>query len=469
MSVVDYLRSIGRNWVAVVALAVLGAVGGFVLSSATPDLYRSTSALLLTSDRGGSTSELVQGSTYVQNLVSTYVLLANSEIVLQPVIEELDLDTSAQALATTVSASSPLDTVIIDITAVSRDPELAQAIASSVTGSLITVVTEDVSPTSVDGTPTVRLTTIQNATLPRFPFEPNTRLNVLLGGLIGLVLGVAFAVVRSLLWQTVRTPEDVAQVTTAPVIGEVVETARDATLPRAILTDPLGIEAESLRSFAANLNFLKVGEQLRSFVITSASSGESKSSLVTALGVALAEAGKRVLLVDADLRHPSLATLTQLEGSVGLTNILLGDVTLEDGAQRWALPGLSVLTAGTVPPNPGQVLGSEAMTRFITDAQASYDVVIVDSAPLLSVTDAKWLGHMSDGALISTRYERTSVRALRKVIEAMDSAAVPVLGIAITRMPRRTRTRYGNSKYGLENARSSRSRARDVVDADAGR
>lgn len=454
MSVLDYLRSIGRSWIAVLALTVLGAVGGFVASSLSPDLYRSNSALLLTSDRGGSTSELVQGNTYVQNLVATYVLLANSELVLQPVIDELNLDTTSQALSTTVSASSPLNTVIIDISVVSRDRELAQSIAASVTKSLTQVVTDDVSPTSVDGTPTVRLTTIQSATLPRFPFEPNTRLDVLLGALVGLVLGVAFAVVRSLLWQTVRTPDDVAQVTTAPVVGEVVATARDATLPRAILTEPLGIEAESLRSFAANLNFLKVGEQLRSFVITSASSGESKSSLVTALGIALAESGKRVLIVDADLRHPSLADLTQLEGAVGLTNVLLGSITLSEGVQPWALPELHVLTAGTVPPNPGQVLASEAMKRFLDDAQESYDVVVVDSAPLLSVTDAKWLGHMSDGALIATRYERTSVRALRKVVEAMESATVPVLGVAITRMPRRTRTRYGNSKYGLEESRT---------------
>lgn len=456
MSLSDYLRAIGRNWIAIVLLTVLGGAAGFAFAAATPDTYRSTSSVLVTSDQGTSTSELVQGSTYVQNLVSTYVILATSEIVLQPVIDELDLDTTVRSLATTVSASSPLNSVIIDVSAVSRDPGVAQEIAAAVTASLTSVVENEVSPQTETGEPTVRLTTIQSATLPVFPIAPNTRLYTLLGALAGLAGGVILAIVRSLAWHTIRTPEDIAEITASPVVGEVVDTKRDATLPRAILVDPLGIEAESLRSLAANLNFLKVGEKLRSFVVTSASPGESKSSIVTALGVTLAESSKRVLLVDADLRHPSLASLTHLEGSVGLTNVLIGDVELADAVQPWAIRGLDVLTAGSVPPNPGQLLASEAMRRFLESAQDEYDVILVDSAPVLSVSDATWLGHMTDGAFVVTRFERTTSRALRRVVEAMGAATVPVLGLVITRMPRRVRTRYGNAKYGLEDHRRTR-------------
>lgn len=456
MSLGDYLRAIGRNWIAIALLAVVGGLAGFALASVTPDTYRSTSSVLVTSDQGTSTSELVQGSTYVQNLVSTYVILATSEIVLQPVIDDLDLDTTVQSLASTVSASSPMNSVIIDVSAVSRDPEVAADIAAAVTRSLTAVVEDEVSPQAENGEPTVRLTTIQGATQPVFPIAPNTRLYTLLGALVGLGVGVLLAIVRSLAWHTIRTPEDIAEISSAPVVGEVVDTKRDVTLPRSILVDPLGIEAESLRSLAANLSFLKVGEKLRSIVVTSASPGESKSSIVTALGVTLAESSKRVLLVDADLRHPSLASLTQLEGSVGLTNVLIGDVPLSAAVQPWAIRGLDVLTAGSVPPNPGQLLASEAMRAFLAGAQSEYDVIIVDSAPVLSVSDATWLGHMTDGAFVVTRYERTTSRALRRVTEAMAAATVPVLGLVITRMPRRVRTRYGNTKYGLDDHRRTR-------------
>lgn len=451
MSLLDYLRSIAHSWALVLGLTVAGGVLGFAVSATTPDVYRSTSSVLLTSDRGNSTSELVQGSAYVQNLVATYVLLTTSEIVLQPVIDELDLDTSVQSLASTITASSPLNSVIIEIGVASRDPEVAQDIAAEVARSLTRVVTDEVSPTTEDGTPTVRLTTIQSATLPNFPFEPNTRLDILLGALLGLVVGVGLAVTRALVWNTTRSPKDIAEVTSAPVVGEVVEARRDMTLPASIISNPLSIEAESIRGFAANLNFLRLGRGLRSFVVTSASPSEGKSSIVTSLGLILAESGKRVLLVDADLRNPSLARLTQLEGSVGLTNVLIGEHDLDAATQQWGMEGLDVLTAGSVPPNPGQVLSSEAMHEFLRDASDAYDVVIVDSAPVLSVTDAMWLGNTTDGAIIVTRYERTTTRALRRVMESMDSVGVAVLGIAISRMPRRVRKRYGGADYGIEN------------------
>lgn len=447
----DYLRAIVRNWWLVIGLAFLGAIGGFAVSNASPDLYRSTSSVLLTSDQGSSTSELVQGSTYVQNLVATYVLLVDTEIVLQPVIDELGLDASVQSLASAVSASSPLDSVIIDISATSASPELAQRIAASVGRSLTRVVTDEVSPTTEAGKPTVRLTTIQSATIPKFPFEPNTRLDILIGAFAGVVLGVILAVIRALAWNTIRSPKDIDEATSVPVVGEIVEARKGLTLPASIRADPLSIEAESIRSLAANLSFLRPGEMLRSFVVTSASPSEGKSSIVTALGLMLAESGKRVLLVDADLRNPSLAGLAQIEGAVGLTNVLIGEHTLDEAKQSWGSPNLDVLTAGAVPPNPGQVLSSEAMHDFIRGACELYDVVIVDSAPVLSVTDAKWLGNTTDGAIIVVRYERTTTRAIRKVMHSMGAAGVDMLGVAITRLPRRKRRRYGGADYGIEN------------------
>lgn len=460
MSVGDYLKGIWRSWVVVLALTIVGGAIAYVLSSSSPDTYRSSAAVLLTSDRGTTTSELVQGSNYVEGLVSSYVILATSEIVLQPVIDELDLDTTPQALAPTISASAPLNSSIIDIRATSRSPSLARDIADEVTRSLTRVVTEEVSPTTPDGSPTIRLTTIESANLPKYPISPNTRMDTILGLVGGFAAGIVFAVVRALAWRTVHNRDDVAQITSAPVIGELVEARRDVSPIAEILNDPRSIDAESFRSFAANLSFLNVGERLRSFVITSASPSETKSSTVAALGLSLAETGVKVLLVDADLRHPSLAEITQLEGSVGLTNVLIGETTLDEAAQRWTSPNLSVLAAGSVAPNPSQLIASNAMAQFIDDAIARFDIVIVDSAPLLSVTDAKWLGNLTDGAIVVTRFNRTSVRQLSRLMDAVEAAKVPLRGIVIARMPRRVRTRYGDSAYGQAGAGSKKARKR---------
>jgi capsular exopolysaccharide synthesis family protein len=448
MSLGDYLTSIWRNWLVILVLAAVGGVAAYLYSSSLPDTYRSTTAALVTSDRGTTASDLVQGSNYIGNLVGTYVLLAESEVVLQPVIDELGLDTTAEQLASTISASSPLDSLIIELAVSSRSPALARDIADATIRSLTNVVENQVSPTTDDGTPTVRLTTIRSATEPRFPIAPNTRMDTLFGVAAGLLLGIAFAVIRTLVWHTVRSSSDIARITTVPIVGEIVTTRKDQTLPGSILKDHMGIEAESMRSFAANLSFLTMGDELRSFVVTSAAPQESKSSIASSLALILAESGKRVLLVDADLRHPSLGGLTQLESSIGLTNVLMGEVPLDVAVQRWGFDNLHALTAGSIPPNPSQLLASKLMRSFISDATGEYDIVIVDSAPLLSVTDAKWLANMTDGALLVTRYKRTSSRSLRKVVESMEASSVNVLGVVLTRLPRRVRSRYGDSHYG---------------------
>ncbi len=472
MSLGDYLASIWRNWLVIVVLALLGGGAAYVYSSSLPDTYRSTTATLVTSDRGTTASDLVQGSNYIGNLVGTYVLLAESEVVLQPVIDELGLDTTPEQLAGTISASSPLDSLIIEIAVTSKSPTLARDIADATVRSLTNVVENQVSPTTDDGTSTVRLTTIRSATEPRYPVAPNTRLDTLMGVAVGLLLGVAFAIIRTLLWHTVRSSADIARITTAPIVGEIVTTRKDQTLPGSILRDHMGIEAESMRSFAANLSFLTMGDELRSLVVTSAAPQESKSSVASSLALILAESGKRVLLVDADLRHPSLGELTQLDSTIGLTNVLMGEVPLDVAAQRWGFDNLHVLTAGSIPPNPSQLLASKLMRTFIADARHEYDIVIVDSAPLLSVTDAKWLANMTDGALLVTRYKRTSSRSLRKVVESMEASSVNVLGVVLTRLPRRVRSRYGDSHYGdlpvspLIDARASESDTAHDADAE---
>lgn len=452
MTIGDYARAILRSWIVVVALVVLGAGSGFALAKLTPDTYSSTGALLVTSDRGESTSELVQGSAYVQDLVATYVLLARSELVLAPVIKELELDATSRGLASAISASSPLNSVVIEVSATSQSAGLAQKITAATMTSLADVVTNDVAPMDANGNPTVRLTVIESANEPRFPIAPSTRNYVTIGALIGLALGVAFSVLRAFAWQTVRTRADVQRLTSLPVLGEVVETRRGTSLPAAILTKPLGIEAESVRAIAANLNFLKVDGGLKSIVVTSAASGEAKSSLVIALGLMIAESSKRVLLIDADLRSPSIAEYTQLDGGLGLTNVLIGDASLSDAAQDWGTDGLSVLTSGANAPNPGQLLTSQRMTDLLAEAREEFDFVLIDCAPLLAVTDATWLGNQTDGALLAVLYNHTTAHGLEKVVDAAEVGGLALLGAVLTRVPRRGVSRYGVGTYGSTGA-----------------
>jgi capsular exopolysaccharide synthesis family protein len=271
---------------------------------------------------------------------------------------------------------------------------------------------------------------------------------VLIGGLIGLALSVAFAVMRAFLWQTVRSRADIARLTSTPVLGEIVEARRGVPLTAAVLNNRLGIEAESVRTVAANLNFLTVDGGLRSVVVTSAASGEAKSSLVIALGVMIAESSRRVLLIDADLRSPSLAEYTQLDGGLGLTNVLIGEATLTSAAQEWGTDGLWVLTSGADAPNPNQLLTSRRMTELLDEAREEFDFIVIDCAPLLAVTDATWLGNQVNGALLTVLYDKTRTHNLERVMAAAEVGGLNILGAVLTRVPRRGVSRYGVGSYG---------------------
>jgi tyrosine-protein kinase len=440
MTLMDYLSTLRRYWLMILVVTILGGVGGYLFAANSTVVYRSSTSVLVTSELGGSGSDLLQGSTYVENLVSSYVVLATSEKVLEPVIDDLDLDTTSQALAKRVTATSPVNTVLIDISVEGTDPAENADIADAVARSLSTAVA-DVSP-KVNGKPAIRLTTMQAASVPTAPVAPNKKLTTALGALLGLLLSVGFALARRAFGSAITSPADVARITDVPVVGEIVETKRGTTLPGAVLENSLGIEAEALRGLTANLSFLGVGRGVRSLVITSAASGESKSSVAAATALVLAEASHKVLLIDADLRAPAIHRLTNLDNTFGLSTVLIGEDGLESAVQRWGEEGLHVLTSGPLAPNPGPLLSSDAMRSLIASAEEAYDFVIIDSAPLLSVADAVWLGHMATGVLVVTRYRKTTTRALTRALETLASSRTEVSGIIIGRIRRSTRTKY---------------------------
>jgi polysaccharide biosynthesis transport protein len=462
MTLIEYAYALRRRWITIVVLAVLGGVAGFLVAHFTPESYRSTGSVLVTSNRGDSTSELTQGSTFVQTTIPSYVVMATSDVVLQPVIDDLGLDTTPTQLSNIVTASSPLGTAIIQVSVVRGDAEQAKRIADAVMDSLATEIPK-VSPHSADGKSAVTVTTIQDASLPGSPFQPNTRLSTALGILAGLVIGAVYAAARRLFGDHVSSPRDVAQLTETPVLGQVLESKRSTVLAQSLLQDPLSAEAESVRALAANLNFLRIDGGLRSLVVTSPDQGEGKSSVALGLAVVVAESNKRVLLIDADLRRPSIAKYTGLEDAIGLTGVLLGDVKLVEAIEEWGVPHLSVLPSGPIPPNPTQLLSSEAMQELIRTSEREFDLVIIDSGPVLSVSDSIWLSHASSGAILVARWGHTSRRHFARALSALDGAKSRMLGIVLNRKPRRGASRYEYTAPKPE-SRAAAKRANDRGD-----
>ncbi|RII92739.1 polysaccharide biosynthesis tyrosine autokinase [Clavibacter michiganensis] len=434
----DYWTALRRRWITILLLGIVGGGAAYAYAATLSPSYRSTSSVFVSSTQGATTSELVQGSTFSQDLVQSYAQLATTPAVLEPVITRLGLDATPTALARSITVDTPLNTVIIDISVTDTVPEQAARLADAVSDSLAGVV-GDLAPESASGAPSVELTTVAEAQVPRAPISPNTRLIALTGIIAGLAAGVVYALARQVLDTRLRTERDVERVTDAPVVGSVER--RDRADGITMLATPHSAAAEGYRRIRTNLEFADVDAPIRSLAVTSAVPGEGKTTTAVNLALALSEHAESVLLVDADLRRPTIAEQTGLEGAVGLTTVLVGGARAEDAVQQWA-PGVDVLTSGGIPPNPNQLLGSAAMATLMADLTSRYEFVVLDTPPILPAADALTLAHLTDGALLVSRVKSTKRAQLAEAVDALDAVKARTLGVVLTRVAPSKHTSY---------------------------
>ena len=190
---------------------------------------------------------------------------------------------------------------------------------------------------------------------------------------------------------------------------------------------------ESFKSLRTNLNFIAATEKLNTFILTSAIPGEGKSNTAINLAITLAEDSKSVVVVDCDLRKPSLNRYLKLGRNFkGVTDILTGNATVEDALIQFEDLGIHVLTAGAVPPNPSEMLSAEPMQKLVEDLKAAFDYVILDTPPVSVVTDAAILGRYADGALLCVRSDYAPKETVQLAKERLTAVGVRILGVVLT-------------------------------------
>ncbi|RFA08558.1 hypothetical protein B7R54_04450 [Subtercola boreus] len=438
----DYWKALRKRWAVIVTLGILGGGGAYLYAQSLPDSFQSTSAVFVSSTQGATTSELVQGSTYTQNIVQSYVQLATTPKVLAPVIAELGLDTTPNRLAKSITASTALNTVIIDITVTDGDPNRAADIANAVSQSLTSVATA-LAPQLAGSTSSISMEIVTPAQIAANPVAPNRRLIGISGLAIGIVVGVLYSLGRTLLDTRIRTDRDIERISDVPVIGNVERTRRRSPQPTGITMRlaPHSLMAEDYRRVRTNLEFADVDDAITSITVTSASPGEGKTTMAINIALAMAERSLRTLLIDADLRRPSVASYAQIEGAAGLTSVLVGSATLDDVIQQWA-PNVDILASGVAPSNPNQLLGSTAMARLMETVKGEYDFVIVDTPPILPASDALTLTHMTDGAVVVALFNSTTRQKLSDTLGALDAVRARTIGVVINQTKPKARDGY---------------------------
>jgi succinoglycan biosynthesis transport protein ExoP len=434
MTFAEYFVVLQRRWRVWVSGLVLGLLCGVAGSLMAQTVYTATATSFVTVaeqvDSAGQ-GEIFQGSQFAVQRVKSYAPLVKSPDVLDPVINKLRLDATSRQLARTVSVSSAPETVLMDVSVDNPDPRLAAEIADAVSMQLGTVI-ENLETARDNGVSNVKVSLARPAEVPIHPSSPRVLLNLVLGGAAGIALGLVGAVLRQHLDKRVKTSDDVRALTDMSPLGATLHERGAAKRPLVAL-DWRSASAERFRTVRTALKFATVDRELRHFAVTSAVANEGKTSVACNLAISWAQSGASVCLVEADLRRPGVSRFLGIDGSLGLSDVVVGESRLEDVLVRWNHGMLTVLPAGSLPPDPAALLGSSAMASLVATLRDRFDVVIYDSPPMLSVTDGVVLGHQVDGVVLVIRSFTTHPEHVKTSIERLRNARVDLLGTVLTR------------------------------------
>ena len=429
MNIIDFLRVLRANRLVILGCAALGLAAGLVYSLLQPTLYTATSTAFVTVEGEAS----ISGTETAQTRAQSYIPLINSRTVRERIAAE-GLDTSGAALSAALVPNSNL----ITVSAEAPDAERAAALAN---GALVATagVANELDPTS-----NVKVTAMEDALAPTSPSSPDRVRDMLYGLGAGLLLGLIVAFLRRLVDVNVRTTTDAQVAAGAGLLGAIPQDPGMKVERDAPLGEPSPRSAEAVRQLRTNLRFAAVDDPPRTIAFTSSNPGEGKSTVIGSLALAVAAAGQPVILIDADLRRPRQAVQFGVDSRVGLSEVLNGDVALQDVLIPVGDDGLLLLPAGRTPPNPSEQLGSARMKDLLT-ALAETHMVLVDAPPVLPVTDSTLLAAAVDGTVLVVRHGKTRKEHLEVARDMLAGVNARVLGVVLNGTPA---SGVGSDYYG---------------------
>ena len=289
---------------------------------------------------------------------------------------------------------------------------------------------------------------VEKALPPTIPIQAGPLRNIILGAIIGLLITGIIAFTLEYMDDTLKTPQDIANVLGLPVVGYVVnESGMDKTEGTPYVSaNPRSPMAETFRTLRTNLEFASVDKSLKTILVTSPGAGEGKTTVATNLAAVMAQANKRVILLEGDLRRPRVHRALGMSNQIGLSDVFRGQLDIRDVARYSKVKDLAVITSGSLPPNPAELLGSARMGQILARLVESASVVIIDSPPFV-VTDSTVLAAKVDGVLLVMQPGKTHAEAAKTMIAQLNRAGAHVVGVVLNRVSRKTSSYYGYYRY----------------------
>lgn len=448
MDLRQYLQALRKFWWVIVLSTVLAATFGVVNVSRLDPVYRGSTTFFVRTVGDANTNSQFAGDQFAQRRVNSYVALLSTERMATMIIDKAELDMEPRAVSGMISASGDINTVLLTATVTSSSRELADRVNQAVSTEFVELV-NTVENTDV-GSAGVNVEVVSGPEVRTVPQKKTEKVSLFVA--IGLLVGFGAALLLELSDTAVRSEEQLVSLGAGPILGRIPFEKSFSTAPLVTDLDQFGARAEAFRQLRTNLNFINIGHPVKVISVTSAVPGEGKSSVSANLCISIAASGQRVLAIDADLRRPMMAELFGIEGAVGLTDVLAGNVSVDDVIQRWGRGGPFLLPGGGIPPNPSELLGSDAMLKLLEYLRLQFDMVVLDLPPILPVTDAVVAATQSDGALMVVRYGKTSRQQVAASVEALRVVGAPFLGSVLTRTPSKSSrySAYSYASYGPE-------------------
>ena len=438
----DFLNYLKKYVLVIVVVAIVLIIGVFIYDkSIKKPLYTTYTTIILT-----KSNETQTGTTITQNdillnqkLVETYSKIIKSKLVLEQVISETGVTYTAEELGENVNVEAYENTEMLKISVTDQDPELAASIANSIaqvfSGEIAKIYQiNNISVVDVAVTPEE----VSNNTLKR---DLLIALFISIFGTIGVVFVVYY------FDDTVKLTDDLEEEIGMPVVAKVFKSDIGSKNNRKIellaQKYPKSVVSESIKTLRTNLQFSSVDEDIKTILITSSIPGEGKSFISANLAISFAQTDKKVLIVDCDMRKGRQHRIFKLSNSKGLSNLLIDDMTnLKDYINKTSVPGVHVITRGTVPPNPSELLNSKKNADLLRVLKAKYDVIIYDGVPCNGLPDSIIMSKLVDKVLIVSSDSMTPKSVLESTKKQLESVNAPIAGDVLNNVNRK------NSTYG---------------------
>lgn len=421
MNLKEILKVGGRRKGFLIAIPLIAVLITAILTKymITPT-YQASTTLILTRNEGSVTTSEYQSVLLNMQLVKTYQHLAKSRGILEQVINEASSDLNVEMLKKMVTVQFIPETELLTVKTESPDPTEAALIANTLSMELqkkVSLLTK---------TNTIEI--LEWAQKPLKPSKPNLKNNIFTAVLLGFLLSFTLIFTLETLNNKIYSSKDITEKLGLPILGAIPKTEGKPLVTHEF---PRSITAEAFRVLRTNIVFSSVDKPVKTLLVTSSVPQEGKSTVTANLGIAFAQKGNTVLIIDADLRLPKQHKVFEVELTPGLTDVMMNEKSLEYVLKTTKIPGLFLLTIGHLPPNPAELLGSEKMQSLIEEAKKLADIIIIDSPPVVTVIDAAILANQVDGTILVAYSGKSKTEICEKALEQIRHSGARILGAVL--------------------------------------